>query len=48
VTSNLLDQGEDLAMVADVLRHSSIQTTKSYDRRGDQRKKRAAGKLRLS
>lgn len=44
--THLLDNGEDLATVADLAGHASIETTRVYDRRGETRKKAAAQRLR--
>lgn len=41
----LLDDGEDLATVKDAMGHSSIATTQRYDRRSDERLKRASNRL---
>ena len=43
--SDLIDAGEDMVTVRDHLGHASVQTTERYDRRGDERLKRAVGKL---
>lgn len=43
--STLLDHGVDLVTVRDLLGHESVETTMNYDRRGDERKKRAAETL---
>ncbi|MDP9380628.1 MAG: tyrosine-type recombinase/integrase [Chloroflexota bacterium] len=42
VTGDLLDLKEDLATIADMLGHASTDTTRLYDRRGEERKRRAA------
>jgi len=34
----LLEQGEDLFIVQDLMDHASIETTKRYDKRGEQEK----------
>jgi integrase/recombinase XerD len=39
--SYLLDQGEDIKTVADIVGHADIRTTAGYDRRGEARKKKA-------
>lgn len=44
--THLLDQQVDLATVADLAGHASIETTRIYDRRGEARKKAAVGQLR--
>ena len=46
--SDLIDAGEDMVTVRDHLGHASVQTTERYDRRGDERLKRAVGKLHWS
>ena len=43
--STLIDEGVDLPTVADLMGHENIETTRSYDRRGDERKKVAASIL---
>ncbi len=45
--SYLLDKGEDIKTVADIVGHADVQTTASYDRRGEQRKKTANRKIDL-
>ncbi len=45
--STLLAKGADLATVQDLAGHSNPATTKKYDRRGDERKRRAVGLLGL-
>jgi integrase len=42
VTGDLLELKEDLSTVADMLGHASTDTTRLYDRRGEERKRRAA------
>jgi len=44
--THLLDNQEDLATVADLAGHASIETTRLYDRRGEERKKAAVSRLR--
>ncbi|MBI3898912.1 MAG: tyrosine-type recombinase/integrase [Gammaproteobacteria bacterium] len=39
--SYLLDHGEDIKTVADIVGHADVRTTAAYDRRGEQRKKKA-------
>ncbi len=43
--SMMLDNGEDLITVRDAMGHASVTTTQKYDRRGDERLRRAADKL---
>lgn len=43
--SMMLDNGEDLITVRDAMGHASVTTTQKYDRRGDERLRKAAGKL---
>jgi site-specific recombinase XerD len=45
--SDLLEAGEDLAVVADWLGHESTETTRRYDLRGEQAKRAAAGALHV-
>lgn len=45
--SMMLDNGEDLVTIRDAMGHSSVSTTQKYDRRGDERLRRAADKLKL-
>ncbi len=45
--SMMLDNGEDLITVRDAMGHASVTTTQKYDRRGDARLRRAAGKIKL-
>ena len=40
--TNLLDAGEDLFVVCDLMRHSDVQTTKTYDHRGQASRKLAS------
>jgi site-specific recombinase XerD len=40
--TNMLDRGGDLSVVQDIAGHSSISTTKIYDRRGEAAKKRTS------
>jgi integrase len=42
---DMLDSGVDIATVANIAGHASIDTTRRYDRRPDETKKRAAEKL---
>jgi site-specific recombinase XerD len=44
---NLLDQGVDLVTVQKLLGHSSPTTTSNYDRRGEETKRKAAGKISI-
>jgi site-specific recombinase XerD len=43
----MLDNGEDLITVKDAMGHASVSTTQKYDRRGEERLKRAREKLKL-
>ncbi|MCZ4061094.1 tyrosine-type recombinase/integrase [Pantoea sp. LMR881] len=43
--SMMLDNGEDLITVRDAMGHASVTTTQKYDRRGDERLRKAADKL---
>lgn len=43
----LLDQGEDIKTVADTVGHADIRTTAIYDRRGEERKKKVAKKIKF-
>lgn len=43
--STLIDAGVDLPTIADLMGHRSIETTRKYDRRGEERKRRAAAVL---
>ncbi|WP_312239586.1 tyrosine-type recombinase/integrase [Pantoea sp.] len=45
--SMMLDNGEDLIIVRDAMGHASVTTTQKYDRRGDERLRKAADKLRF-
>ena len=45
--SMMLDNGEDLITVRDAMGHASVTTTQKYDRRGDERLRKAADKLRF-
>ena len=44
----MLDNGEDIVTVKDAMGHASIMTTQRYDRRGDDRLRKAARHLRFS
>lgn len=46
--SVMLDNGEDIATVKDAMGHSSITTTQKYDRRGDERLRRASERLGIT
>ncbi|MFK3663537.1 tyrosine-type recombinase/integrase [Scandinavium sp. NPDC088450] len=43
--TTMLDNGEDLITVRDAMGHASVTTTQQYDRRGDERLRRARDKL---
>lgn len=43
--TKLLENGEDVFLVQDLMGHSSVETTKNYDRRADNAKKKAAKAL---
>lgn len=43
--SAMLDNGEDIVTVKDAMGHANINTTQRYDRRGDERLKRASKRL---
>ncbi|MFM2481141.1 tyrosine-type recombinase/integrase [Celerinatantimonas sp. YJH-8] len=43
--SMMLDNGEDIVTVKDAMGHASINTTQRYDRRGDERLRKASQKL---
>jgi site-specific recombinase XerD len=43
--TNLLDAGVDVFVVSDLMRHSSVETTKTYDLRGEGSRKQAARDL---
>lgn len=45
--TRLLDNGEDLVTVKELMGHASVTTTQDYDRRGRQRLKEASRRLRL-
>ena len=45
--SDLLEAGEDVFTVQDLMGHASTVTTKKYDKRGEERKKRAVRKLKF-
>lgn len=45
--SMMLDNGEDLITVRDAMGHASVTTTQKYDRRGDERLRKAADRLRF-
>jgi site-specific recombinase XerD len=41
----MLDNGEDLITVKDAMGHASVTTTQKYDRRGEERLRRARNSL---
>lgn len=43
--TSLLDSENDISVVADLLGHADIKTTKIYDRRGEKARKKAIKKL---
>lgn len=45
--SMMLENGEDLITVRDAMGHASVTTTQKYDRRGDERMRKAAKKLKF-
>jgi integrase len=47
VIGDLLDAGVDIATVARMMGHADIKTTKRYDRRPEQVRQAAAGKIHL-
>lgn len=45
--SMMLDNGEDLITVRDAMGHASVTTTQKYDRRGDERLRKAADRIKF-